>query len=499
MGSSVAQLGGFLSDAQIHAGAVESQFHQTPLQSKVFEYLDPERVRDSGIQLRMAMVHNGTGELHYMTELGDVIRNENQTPRINGRFGRRPDRTGPTVQDGVLASSAIPLLFEPWIMKGRGYWDGAVREGVPIRKALELGATDLIVVLTEPRPDAVRRPSRPSFTLEIGKFRSVRRSDEAHQADIYLRIKIGEGKWMRTPVSDDRATGEPHWLFHDASGDVAIEILDQDNPLPIDATDALLADSRRDLTPAAGRKRLQFRIDPATGAVSGDVTGALGTWIQATGDDSDRNTYIRFRVTEGPHGSKFDGGLPGDGSLTLLRYALALMGQIRMETGIEDFSVLKELALLHEMAATLGEARVLEAARSFPLPRDSAGNAYLLPNFTVIEPPIVLGAIEQFDPVLIQANFDIGRIVGSHTRIPALRDRPSEGVHWSTTEERLEALKRQRVLQFLADRQAFWSERSHRDGRHGTEADRYYVLFSKAYRELSDLNITPPFHSPTRN
>ncbi len=50
--------------------------------------------------------------------------------------------------DHVLASSAIPALFAPIEIDGRWYMDGGVRLNVPLKPAIELGATELAVVAT---------------------------------------------------------------------------------------------------------------------------------------------------------------------------------------------------------------------------------------------------------------------------------------------------------------------------------------------------------------
>jgi NTE family protein len=61
----------------------------------------------------------------------------------------------------VLASSAIPALFPPVKLGERWYTDGSVRLNVPLKPAIALGATDLVVVATHPAtyPDA--DPSAP--------------------------------------------------------------------------------------------------------------------------------------------------------------------------------------------------------------------------------------------------------------------------------------------------------------------------------------------------
>lgn len=72
----------------------------------------------------------------------------------------------------VLASAAIPALFHPIEINGRWYVDGGVRLNVPLKPALDLGATALAIVATHPAtypnpaapPHAA--PSRPPDVVD---------------------------------------------------------------------------------------------------------------------------------------------------------------------------------------------------------------------------------------------------------------------------------------------------------------------------------------------
>lgn len=73
-------------------------------------------------------------------------------------------RLGP---EHVMASAAIPVAFPPVAIEEGWYLDGGVRLNVPIKPALRLGATELLVVATHPlaKPPVpkppVPRPDRP--------------------------------------------------------------------------------------------------------------------------------------------------------------------------------------------------------------------------------------------------------------------------------------------------------------------------------------------------
>jgi predicted acylesterase/phospholipase RssA len=63
--------------------------------------------------------------------------------------------------EAILASSAIPTLFPPVEIDGERYIDGAVVNNVPVRRAVDSGATRVVVLLCGPpgySPLPTRRP-----------------------------------------------------------------------------------------------------------------------------------------------------------------------------------------------------------------------------------------------------------------------------------------------------------------------------------------------------
>jgi len=68
--------------------------------------------------------------------------------------------------DTVLASSAVPAIFPPVEIDGDRFIDGGVVNNVPIRRAIEAGATRIVVLLCGPpayAPVAPRRPVEAMF------------------------------------------------------------------------------------------------------------------------------------------------------------------------------------------------------------------------------------------------------------------------------------------------------------------------------------------------
>lgn len=54
-----------------------------------------------------------------------------------------------SVLDAVMASSAVPPLHAPWVINGERYMDGSVVTPLPLRVALELGATEIYAIRVE--------------------------------------------------------------------------------------------------------------------------------------------------------------------------------------------------------------------------------------------------------------------------------------------------------------------------------------------------------------
>ena len=79
--------------------------------------------------------------------------------------GERWFTFGPAL-DAVLASAAMPAIFPPVEIDGEKYIDGGVVDNVPIQRALDAGATRIVVLLCAPpvyTPASPRRPVEAMF------------------------------------------------------------------------------------------------------------------------------------------------------------------------------------------------------------------------------------------------------------------------------------------------------------------------------------------------
>lgn len=62
----------------------------------------------------------------------------------------------------LMASSAIPFVCRPKVIRGVPYYDGALSDPIPWRKAFDLGCDKVVVILTRPK-DTVRSPGLDTF------------------------------------------------------------------------------------------------------------------------------------------------------------------------------------------------------------------------------------------------------------------------------------------------------------------------------------------------
>lgn len=114
-------------------------FHLRPLRERLVEELGDERLPlDDDVVLTLAAVNSETGEL----------------VRFSNRELPNPDRDRtPTVVvdltvNHVLASAAIPGLFQPIDVDGGTYWDGGLTSNTPLTAALAHDAEHLLVAGT---------------------------------------------------------------------------------------------------------------------------------------------------------------------------------------------------------------------------------------------------------------------------------------------------------------------------------------------------------------
>ncbi len=118
----------------------ESLHPNSGLRQIVEEGIDFERLEDARVPLEVVATSIVDGRERWLT-------------------------SGPAVE-AILASSAIPAIFPPVEIDGDRLIDGAVVNNVPIGRALDAGATRVIVFLCDPptfAPPVVKRPVEAMF------------------------------------------------------------------------------------------------------------------------------------------------------------------------------------------------------------------------------------------------------------------------------------------------------------------------------------------------
>lgn len=101
-------------------------------------HLDLVSVRESSTYYMACMVSLNSGKVRYVDKFGQLF--------DRGDL-KVPIASGVPLGSAVLASSAIPVAFEPQLIAGEYYVDGGVREVVPVEACIGLGATRVISIL----------------------------------------------------------------------------------------------------------------------------------------------------------------------------------------------------------------------------------------------------------------------------------------------------------------------------------------------------------------
>lgn len=108
-----------------------------------FAPIDPARVARPGLQLRLGITPLHAGTIRYVTEDATIVEADAITPVGDGAHA-------PDVIEGALASSTVPMIFEPRAIGDDVYVDGGVLQNVPVEAAAALGADNIVAVLGVP-------------------------------------------------------------------------------------------------------------------------------------------------------------------------------------------------------------------------------------------------------------------------------------------------------------------------------------------------------------
>jgi NTE family protein len=138
-----------------------------PLKKLVDTFLDRSRIASSGVKLTIGCVNLNTSEYN-------VIDGQNHA-----------------IKEFILASSHLPLVFEPIDLYGEKWVDGGIRHQIPIYEALKERPDEIDVILTS--PIAVRDRMLPATNLTSAPRVALRASeimsDQVYLMDCYTVLR----------------------------------------------------------------------------------------------------------------------------------------------------------------------------------------------------------------------------------------------------------------------------------------------------------------------
>jgi NTE family protein len=154
----------------------------SPLKTLVENCWNQEKLVESGVKLTVGAVSVTTGKY-------SVI-----------------DQTNPKIFDYVLASSHLPMVFEPMNIDDEVWVDGGIRHQIPIIEALKEDPDEIDVILTSPL-GAINRTSRTENNQLISAPKVAIRTvdiliDQIYESDCYdvLRVMNGDGRMKKIKV-----------------------------------------------------------------------------------------------------------------------------------------------------------------------------------------------------------------------------------------------------------------------------------------------------------
>lgn len=124
----------------------DSVYNSQPLIDLVHSQVSLAKIRSSGNKIAVSAVQASTGKYVTFTQNDDYF------------------------LDGILASSAFPAGLCPVTIDGYKYVDGGARHSLPLNEAIQLGATDLDVIICGPKMPKNPFDDVNALTLGIRSF-----------------------------------------------------------------------------------------------------------------------------------------------------------------------------------------------------------------------------------------------------------------------------------------------------------------------------------------
>ncbi len=168
---------------KLHALWGQSFYDSTPLQELLRNGLDLKKIRESG-----KIVTAGTVSL------------------TSGKYTIF-DQTSDHFIDAVIASSAFPGMLSPISFLGQLWTDGGLKEISPVKKAFELGADTIDVIVTSPKQRINKFFKKPSIIEIMTRALDVSTdkisSNDLEKVEIYNQLAlagINDRKYVKVNI-----------------------------------------------------------------------------------------------------------------------------------------------------------------------------------------------------------------------------------------------------------------------------------------------------------
>jgi len=144
-----------------------SLFNSAPFADLIKSRVDIHEITNMNHELIVGAVSTKTGEYHIF------------------------DTASKYILDAIIASAAFPLVFTPVTLGNSGSWvDGGVINATPLQAAIDRGATDIDVILTENKTP-IPYNTEPKNVLELGTRVLGFMAREIFENDIALAKRDG--------------------------------------------------------------------------------------------------------------------------------------------------------------------------------------------------------------------------------------------------------------------------------------------------------------------
>jgi predicted acylesterase/phospholipase RssA len=201
--------------------AAASLFDLAPTAQQIAQFISARRIIDGGLNVRLCMVALNDGQVYHVDQRGHLLRNAagNILDEPITSFAYSPDYAGAagTPEEKLiaasLASSAIPFFFAPVRLSTNNRTltmvDGGVRDYLPTRAAIDLGANLLVSIAAAPAE---------VVSHDVG--RTVNLIDIAIRGIDIQGSEVGRANENELKLTPDRNDLElilirPDWELHD--------------------------------------------------------------------------------------------------------------------------------------------------------------------------------------------------------------------------------------------------------------------------------------------